>query len=328
MVRVSIIIAVYNIENYIKRCLKSCMNQSFRDIEIIVVNDGSTDKTLNIINECKKIDNRIKVIDKKNEGLIEARKSGFNIAKGEYILFVDGDDWIKLNTIEVLYKNAKEKEYDIICYKYLLKYEDNTEKNGWDTPIESVADNSLLNLLFNNKITHTIWSKFIKKAFILDNNIEFPKDISYGEDLAFVYTLAMYNPLFTIIDENLYYYYQRQGSLDNGISLKVCEITKAIIFIKEQLIKNNLYEEHREEFEYMAYMQSYYIRQKYIFKNNDNTSKLLHKNWRNLNICINSKNNKFYRDMYKQDSKKALLVEAICKRSYFLGSIYYRLKID
>ena len=86
MKKVSIIIPAYNIEDYIERCILSCINQTFRDIEIIVVNDGSTDKTLENINKLKTKDDRIVVIDKKNEGSMEARKSGWNIAKGEYIL--------------------------------------------------------------------------------------------------------------------------------------------------------------------------------------------------------------------------------------------------
>ncbi|MDU4936124.1 MAG: glycosyltransferase family A protein, partial [Peptostreptococcaceae bacterium] len=101
--KVSIIIAAYNIEDYINRCLNSIVNQSFKDIEIIVVNDGSTDNTINIINNFAKNDVRIKVIDKKNGGLIEARKSGLARASGEYILFLDGDDWLHIEAIEKLY---------------------------------------------------------------------------------------------------------------------------------------------------------------------------------------------------------------------------------
>ena len=327
MKKVSIIIAAYNIEDYIERCLISCMNQTFKDIEIIVVNDGSTDRTLEKINKCTYDDSRVKIIDKKNAGLIEARKSGFNIAKGEYILFVDGDDWIDLESIRILYNKAKENNYDIVCYKYLLKYEDGTEKKGWDTKLDEIKKDSLLELLFECKITHSIWSKFIKRSFILDNNIEFPNDISYGEDLAFVYTLAMYSPLFTIIDEYLYFYYKRNGSLDSEINERTIEIIKALSFVKEQLIKNNIYEKYREEFEYMAYMQAYCIRKKYIFNNRNKISRSLFKNWRKLNININSKNNKFYKKLYKNDCKKDLIIEEICKKSYILGQLYYKLRI-
>lgn len=125
----------------------------------------------------------------------------------------------------------------------------------------------------------------------------------------------------------LYYYYQRKGSLDNNINEKVCEITKAIKFIKNQLKANNLYEKYREEFEFMAYNQAYYMRKDYIFTNKDEISKKLFNNWRKLKIKINVKNNQFYKALYKNDSKKALIVDSICKKNYLLGHIYYNMKL-
>ena len=97
--KVSVIIAAYNIEKYIQRCIESVVNQSEREIEIIIVNDGSTDNTLNIINKVNELDDRIIVINKKNQGLIEARKTGLKYANGEFILFLDGDDWLENNCI-------------------------------------------------------------------------------------------------------------------------------------------------------------------------------------------------------------------------------------
>ena len=114
--KVSVIVAVYNIENYIERCVKSIINQSFRDIEIIVVNDGSSDGTIEKLNSLKNADSRIKIINKENEGVIEARKTGLKLSQGDYVLFIDGDDWIDLNTIKLLKEIALEGNYDIVCY--------------------------------------------------------------------------------------------------------------------------------------------------------------------------------------------------------------------
>ena len=327
MKKVSIIIPAYNIEDYIERCILSCINQTFRDIEIIVVNDGSTDKTLENINKLKTKDDRIVVIDKKNEGSMEARKSGWNIAKGEYILFVDGDDYIRKDAVEVLYSNAKKKNYDVVCYKFLIQDKNGMTKNGWDKHIDRNDKATLLNLLFQGKINHNMWSKFLKKDFIINNKIEFPSNFSFGEDLAFVYTFSMYNPKFTIIDDYLYYYCKRDGSLDSSINENTTEITQALSFVKEQIIKNNLYEKYREEFEYMAYMQGYYMRKKYIFNNKNKISRNLFNNWRKLKININTKNNKFYKKLYENDCKKALIIEEICKKSYILGQLYYKVRI-
>lgn len=325
MAKVSVIIAAYNIQEYIGRCIESCINQTLEDIEIIVVNDGSTDKTLDIIN--KYDDSRIKVINKKNEGLIEARKSGFNIAKGEYILFVDGDDWIKLDALNVLYNSAKERNDDIVCYKWMWKYDDDTEKKGWDVnSINIQKDVSLLDILFSGKIAHSIWSKFIRRKFIIDNGIEFPRGFSYGEDLAFTYTLAMYQPLYKIIDEYLYYYYKRVGSLDDNVSNKTIEITNALEFVRGQLKKNNLYSKYKEEFEYMCFMQNYYTRKNYMFNNRNKISKQIYKGWLKLDININIKNNKFYREKFKNDSLKAIFLEGIMQKNYNIGCLYYKIK--
>ena len=136
--KASIIIAAYNIETYIRRCIISIINQTLKDIEIIVVNDGSTDNTLGIIKELYKLDNRIIIVNQENKGLIEARKSGLNIAKGEYILFVDGDDWLEINTLELLYNNAKENKSDIIIYNAFLSYDDRKEK--FDVIFDSYID--------------------------------------------------------------------------------------------------------------------------------------------------------------------------------------------
>ena len=115
--KISVIIIAYNIEEYIERCLKSVLMQSLSEIEIIIINDGSTDNTLKIINELVINDNRVKIINKKNSGIIEARKSGIEIASGEYILFVDGDDWLELNACDRLYEIATENNLDLIKIK-------------------------------------------------------------------------------------------------------------------------------------------------------------------------------------------------------------------
>ena len=146
--KVSIIVAAYNIEDYIKRCMYSIVNQTFKDIEIIVVNDGSTDNTLNIINDFAKNDARIKIIDKKNGGLIEARKSGLEIASGEYILFLDGDDWLHLEAIEKLYQEAKKDNFDIVLYNFYLAYDNNKleEKSSFEEIVKHEDRDSIQNI--------------------------------------------------------------------------------------------------------------------------------------------------------------------------------------
>lgn len=105
-VKISIIIPVYNVAPYLDACLSSCVNQTFRDIEIIVVNDGSPDMSYQVIAAYAAMDERIVVVNKENAGLIYARKSGLDIARGEYVFHLDGDDYIENNALEVLYKRS------------------------------------------------------------------------------------------------------------------------------------------------------------------------------------------------------------------------------
>lgn len=136
----------------------------------------------------------------------------------------------------------------------------------------------------------------------------------------------MYNPKFTIIDKPLYYYCKREGSLDSNINEKTCEITQAMQFVRKQLLKNNLYNRYKEQFEYMCFMQNYYMRKDYIFKNRNKISRDIYKGWKSLKININMKNNRFYRKMYEKDTKRARILEEIFKRNYTFGYLYYKIK--
>ena len=178
--KVSVIIAAYNIEDYIQRCLISVVSQTLKDIEIIVVNDGSTDNTLNKIQEIKDVYSKINIINQENKGLIEARKSGLKEATGEYVLFVDGDDWLEIQALELLYNKAEENESDVVLYDAFVSYDSGRYKlsviNNYDLSYD-YAEN-----LFLNKILPSIWSKFIRLDFIKSNNIIFPDNITFGED--------------------------------------------------------------------------------------------------------------------------------------------------
>ena len=116
MAKVSVIIPVYNIEKYLKKCLDSVTNQTFSDIEIICVNDGSTDNSLSILEEYAKKDNRIKIINKENGGLSSAWNAGLNEVSSEYVTFVDGDDWIDTKTFKLAYEAMINNKVDYVCW--------------------------------------------------------------------------------------------------------------------------------------------------------------------------------------------------------------------
>ena len=229
--KISVIIIAYNIEEYIERCLKSVLMQSLSEIEIIIINDGSTDNTLKIINELVINDSRVKIINKKNSGIIEARKSGIEIASGEYILFVDGDDWLELNACDRLYEIATENNLDLIIYNAFWVYKDKKDSYSIIKNKESIKLDPLKNL-FLGKIIPAMWGKLIKREFLNKFNIDYPNKISYGEDLATVSSLLINKPKIDILNECLYNYYQRENSITNMVSNKFLDIIEAINFIE------------------------------------------------------------------------------------------------
>lgn len=261
--KISVIIAAYNIQEYINRCLDSIVNQTLKDIEIMVVNDGSTDCTKNIIENYLRKDDRIILVNQDNKGHIEARKSGLKLAKGEYILFIDGDDWLELDSLEILYKESINLHADITLYNYklvnhkeILIKSDSYEKDN----IYEIENNPIRSL-FLNQIKPSMRSKFINRNYIIENNIEFPSNISYAEDLATVSSLLINNPKVGFVDKYLYNYYQRTSSITKVINQRALEVDRAKEFIKYKLIDSNLYEKYEQEFEYLIFLHLFLYRQ-------------------------------------------------------------------
>lgn len=251
--RVSVIVAAYNIEKYIERCIKSIVNQSLSDIEIIVVNDGSTDKTLDRLNNLKICDTRIKVVSQNNKGLIEARKEGFNNAVGEYILFIDGDDFLEINALKEAYDYGINNKLDIVCFNAYKSYDNYKEEFHIFNNNEFILKEPLKGLFLDNMMP-AIWAKMVRRNFIINNEIKFPSDISYGEDLATVAHWFMYNPKIGLLNRSLYNYYQRTDSITGSISNKILDVNVAIEFIKDELINNDIYYLYNSEFEYMVFI--------------------------------------------------------------------------
>lgn len=205
-IKVSIIIPVYNVADYLERCLDSVCNQTLRDIEIICINDCSPDNSLDILKEYAKSDNRIKVIDfKENKGVAIARNEGIKQAKGEYIGFVDSDDYVDLDFYEKLYNNALNQNADIAIANH---------KNVSDSIISDAVDynkKAAVNKIhFNGFFWLGIYrSKIIKEHF---DEIKFNENLKYGEDRIFPIGACYYSNRIVILDDVYYYYYQRNYS--------------------------------------------------------------------------------------------------------------------
>lgn len=213
-VKISIIIPVYNTEKFLERCLNSVLNQTLRDIEIIVINDGSTDNSLEIIKKIKETDTRIIFINKENEGLTKTRNRGLEIASGKYIYNLDSDDYLEERTMfEELYNKCEKDNLDMVVFDY---YNDFGNKKEYIKNIE-VLDDVLINkedyikALIKNKCGISIWGKLVKKDIFIENNIKFPENIFMGEDLLTSLKLVFFSKKIEKLNKAFYNYVQHEN---------------------------------------------------------------------------------------------------------------------
>lgn len=208
-VRISVIIPVYNTGKYLKRCLESIVNQNFREIEIIIVNDCSTDNSLKIIDDYIKQDDRIILINKeKNEGLSAARNSGIGIAKGEYIAHIDSDDWIEQNYFKDMYEHAIKNEADIVISDFYKDF-DNGQMFYMKDQEKNIENTRAIENIFLFKAYPSVWNKLIRTELYKKNKIFHPTEISIGEDLCTSPKLMFFAK--KIIKHNKAYYHYIQN---------------------------------------------------------------------------------------------------------------------
>lgn len=227
---VSVIIPAYNLEDYIEVCVRSIMNQTYDNIEIIVVNDGSVDRTGEICDKLAGLDSRVICLHQKNGGVVAARGAGLDIAGGQYILFVDGDDWIEANMIDYMVKNIGNSE--LISVGVIREMSPNYEVVITDLFEEGIYSGERLQYLFSkmiyddssNKIQpYTGWG--INKLFLAERAKEiFPqlsKDLTLAEDSVFLYMYMLTCKQITIKHEALYHYRYREESAVNKVDQKI-----------------------------------------------------------------------------------------------------------
>lgn len=245
--KLSIIVPVYGVEKYIDKCLNSLVKQSLKEIEIIVVNDGTKDNSQKIIDKyVKKYPDKIKSYIKENGGQGSARNYGLKKATGEYIGYVDSDDFVEKDMYKKLYNKAKENNYDIVvCGNYNVS-EDYQNKNI-DTFINNY--NTDLENIFFGKMA--VWSKIYKRDILIKNKLEFKEKVWY-EDVAFTLKAIMNSNTFAFIDEPLYDYLIREGSIMNNSNVqRNLEILDAFNDILSY-IKHNKKEEYFSKIEFLA----------------------------------------------------------------------------
>lgn len=224
---VSIIIPAYNVEQYLVRCIDSISNQSYQKLEIIIVDDGSTDNTLAVAKVLEKKDKRVKVIHQENKGLSEARNSGIRAANGTFISFVDADDYIENGMISGLLKNIKDYNADISCGRAFIHSRNGIVKHPNNNPkeVKLITDQEqLIDGYLDGTITMAAWDKLYRKAALED--VSFDRD-TFNEDADFILKLCLKNKKF-VCDTTKYYHYvkRNEGSLTGSKFNDRCFLTQ------------------------------------------------------------------------------------------------------
>ena len=210
---ISVLVPVYNSQKYLKACLKSILKQSFKDFELIIVNDGSTDKSEEIILELMKKDNRIVYYKKENEKSIsKTRNYLLKKIKGEYFIFIDSDDIVEKDFLKILYDTMNKTDSDIVSCDFKILRTPSLIKRGYG--VKQVNSLTALDMMLFSGKFYALWNKLMKKKVI--KGLHFDESVNYGEDLLFFFNILKKNYKFTFINNPLYYYRLHKNSLSSG----------------------------------------------------------------------------------------------------------------
>ncbi len=292
-VDLSIIIPAYNAESYLSKCLDSLVKQKVCSFEVIVVNDGSLDQTESIVLEYKRQYSFIKLLNKENGGVSSARNMGLQFAKGEFIGFVDPDDYVDANMFLEMLNIAKEKNVDILMCGYREIYESNNSYEVVSSIREGVYNEEeiktdiLTRLIGINKydlqnnlehgIFGQVWRCIFRRNIITTNELVFLEDVNYGEDEIFLIIYLMHSSSFYMLNKPLYNYVRHKTSLT--MSKNISKMNRNMITLMEKkyetLVKFNEYKKFEEEFYYYVcrrvigiVLNPQYNNLKSLYKNN------------------------------------------------------------
>lgn len=316
MTKISVIVPVYNVEKYLNRCIDSILNQTFKDFELILIDDGSKDKSYEIM-KCYTKDKRLKIFKQKNMGPAKTRNRGIKEASGEFIMFIDSDDFIDNNYIEKYYNASKNSSYDLVIGGYKKINGDKIEF------IRRLKDGDFSKYLVMGPVC-----KLYKRTFLIENNISF-LDTTASEDVYFNALVYSKNPNIKIIDDTGYYYVYNSNSISNtlhkGFNQKVdiIGLVDKINYKDINNVKLNQYFIIRYLIWYLLYSGKKATSKEFMFEYN----KLF--NWLKSNIPDYRKNKYIYNCPIGEERKINILILIFvildrCKIISLFSKIYCR----
>lgn len=219
-IKVSVIVAIYNTDQYLAKCIESLLNQTLEEIEIILVNDGSTDESKSICDYYAEKDIRVRCLHQENAGPSVARNHGINISNGKYLAFVDSDDYVEKNMYEVMYYNAEKNKSDIVVCNFFRDWTDFEVEEGVLKIEEQLVDIDKIGLQkylskywLKLRYANYIWNKLYKRELFVKNKISFPENIRFSEDRFLNYMLIPFTKKTIYVKDSLYHYVQRHDSV-------------------------------------------------------------------------------------------------------------------
>ena len=318
-VKVSIIVPVYNVEKYIKKCLDSLVRQTLKEIEIIVVNDGSPDNSQKIIDKyVKKYPNKVKSYIQKNGGQGSARNFGLTKATGEYVGYVDSDDFVELDMYERMYNKAKEEKSDIIvCGSYNVNEITALKETDLD---KMIFDDMKQNAFFGRM---AVWNKIYKKELLTKNNLEFRSKIWY-EDVDFTLKALSYAKKITYVNKPFYNYLIREGSTMNNSNIdRNLEILEAF----DCILKNKKIKIDKDIIEFLAIDNIYISAVVRIIRAKANRKKKIEIINKLINYVSNNfpdfRNNKYINTLSKN---RKIIYKMINVKQYWLVEMIFMIK--
>lgn len=262
----SIVLPVFNVEKYLERCIKSILEGTYKDLELVIVNDGTKDDSENIIIRYLEKYNNITYIVKENGGLSHARNVGYTYAKGEYIAFFDSDDYIEKDMYEKLMAKVKDYNYDIVVCDLYMEYEQTGKKIYVGSNVEKEykdveEDNNEISIRkeIMENIYIAVHNKIYKKELIektFENGMPFVNGMYY-EDIVYTYSILQNTRSISFVKEPLYYYVQRTSSISNNYDKKLYDIITSVEMLIENAVENNRFEDYKEILEYIGIRYMY-----------------------------------------------------------------------
>ena len=308
MSKVSIIVPIYNVEKYLEKCLKSLVNQTLQEIQIVLVNDGSKDSSGKIAKKFqKRYPEKIIYLEKENGGLSDARNFGIPYATGEYIAFLDSDDYVELSLYEEMYDMAKKEKSDMVECDFYWEY---PEKSKKDIGVLYEGKKEML-----EKVRVVAWNKLIKREILEKAKICFPKGYRY-EDVEFTYKLIPYLEKVSFLKKPYIHYMQREGSISNSQNERTKEIFEVLEHVIEFYKEKDLYNEYKTQLEYVytRYLLCSSLLRMVKIQDKKLKKQLLNKTWTNLNTKFsNWKKNEILRN---RKSGKNLYMKTVNKFTY------------